>query len=98
MENWKELSRNEVFSKYGRAIEKVDFEMPDGSTADFYVKREGPAAVTLALTPDNKVILVEEFRPGPMKILFEMPGGYVDAGEDPIESGKRELLEETGYR
>jgi 8-oxo-dGTP pyrophosphatase MutT (NUDIX family) len=31
------------------------------------------------------------------KVLLELPGGVVDAGEDPLEGAKRELLEETGY-
>ena len=98
MKKWKELSREVVFEKYGRAIEKVDFEMPDGTVADFYIKRENRAVAIFALTPENDVIAVEEFRPGPMETLLEMPGGYVDDHESPLDAGKRELLEETGYQ
>lgn len=95
--DWKELSRELVFQKYSRKISKVDFQLPDGSVSDFYIKEEGPAVAVVAFTPENQVVLVRQFRPGPKKVLLELPGGYVDAGEDAIEAGKRELLEETGY-
>lgn len=51
----------------------------------------------LALTEDNEVILAKQYRPGPQKILYELPGGYLDEGEKPEVSASRELLEETGY-
>jgi ADP-ribose pyrophosphatase len=98
MKKWKELHRELYFQKFSRKIEKVDFQMPDGSVSDFYVKKEGPAVATLALRADNQVILVEQFRPGPMEVLLELPGGYIDEGEDTVEAGARELREETGYQ
>lgn len=94
---WKELSREIVFQKYSRKIEKVMYRMPDGKESDFYLKKEGPAVGILAITKDDRVILVRQFRPGPNAILDELPGGYVDAGETPEQAAGRELLEETGY-
>lgn len=95
---WQELSRENVFSKYGRKIDKVIFKLPNGQESDFYLTgRDGRVAAVLALTPDNKVILVEEFRPGPQKILLELPGGNVDKNETPLDAVKREFLEESGY-
>lgn len=95
---WKVVARKEVFKKYSRKIEQVNFVMPDGSTADFYLKVEGPVVAVLALTTEQKVVLTRQFRPGPNKVLLEMPGGVVDPGEDPINAAGRELLEETGYK
>ncbi len=94
---WEELSREQVFKKYSRQIEKVIFRLPDGKESDFYIKKEGPATAILALTEDKQVILVKQFRPGPKEIFDEMPGGFVDAGETPEQAAARELLEETGY-
>lgn len=51
----------------------------------------------VALTTDNKIVLVEQYRHGVDSISLELPGGMIDEGEDPLLSGKRELLEETGY-
>lgn len=94
---WKELKRELAYKKYSRRIEEVTFEMPDASTADFYIKREGPASSVLALTAEQEVVLVEQFRPGPQQILLELPGGYVDPNEDPMATAAREFQEETGY-
>lgn len=98
IQKWEEISREEVFSKYGKKMEKVDFKLPDGEVSDFYIKKEGPAVGILALTKDQQVILVKQFRPGPKEILDELPGGYVDENETPKQAAERELLEETGYK
>lgn len=97
IQKWEEISREIVFSKYSRKIEKVIFRLPDGEESDFYIKKEGPATAILALTKENQVILVKQYRPGPKEILNELPGGYIGEKEKPEEAAERELLEETGY-
>lgn len=98
MQNWKELSRELAFQKYSRKIEKVDFEMPDGKVSDFYIKKEGTAVAVVAITKDGKVVLAKQYRPGPMEVLLELPGGGVNLEKETAEeAGLRELLEETGY-
>ena len=51
----------------------------------------------ISLTPENEIILVEQYRFGTEKHSLEPAGGVCDPGEAPLESAKRELLEETGY-
>lgn len=51
----------------------------------------------LALTEDNKVPLVRQFRPAVERVTLELPGGLLDAGSTPEETAKNELYEETGY-
>jgi ADP-ribose pyrophosphatase len=94
---WIETSRELIFQKFSRKIEKVMFTLPDRSESDLYIKAEGVTVCTLALTSDQNVILVKQFRPGPKKIFSELPGGYVKSGEEAIDIAKKELLEETGY-
>lgn len=96
-EKWEELTREITYQKYSQRIERRDYRLPTGQVADFYIRIEGPAACALALTTDNKVITLPQYRPGPDAVLREIPGGRADEGESPQEAAVRELLEETGY-
>lgn len=55
------------------------------------------AVNVIALTKDNKVIMVKQFRFGIGDYTLEIPGGMIDAGEATVAAAKRELKEETGY-
>jgi len=95
---WKELSRKRVYSSFYRSIDEVGFELPDGTKKTFHLLDEHSGTAVLALTKDNMVILTHEFRPGPMRAFYELPGGIVEEGEDALATAGRELLEETGYK
>ncbi|MGB5580677.1 MAG: NUDIX hydrolase [Woeseia sp.] len=59
---------------------------------------EAPDWVTVvAVTADDKIVMVEQYRFGVGQLTIEPVGGMVDAGEDSLQAAKRELLEETGY-
>jgi ADP-ribose pyrophosphatase len=51
----------------------------------------------IALTPEKKILVVNQFRFGIRKTTIEIPAGLVEAGETPLEAAIRELREETGY-
>lgn len=74
------------------------YVQPDGRESDWDVLH-GPRTVALvAFTQDGRGVLVRQSRPGPGKVLAELPGGMVEPGEDVLRAAERELLEETGYR
>lgn len=98
MKKWKKISSKEIFYKYGRGIEEVVFEMPDSRMEKFYLHKEVDGAFVFALTKENQVILVKQFRPGLEDFTLEIPVGGVEENEKPIVAGGRELLEETGYK
>ncbi|NTU66741.1 MAG: NUDIX hydrolase [Candidatus Moranbacteria bacterium] len=97
IEKWKPLESETVFEKYSRGIKRVDFEMPDKKKEDYYIAYGNNSMGILAVTEDNEIVLAKQFRPGPDKVLLEMPGGAIEDGEDIRKAAERELLEETGY-
>ena len=68
-----------------------------GKTHDFFIMHLADGVHVIAVTPDQEVILVRQFRAGSGRDSLETPGGLLEAGEDPGLAGARELLEETGY-
>jgi 8-oxo-dGTP pyrophosphatase MutT (NUDIX family) len=68
-----------------------------GLAHDFYVLHLVDAVSVVAVTEDRRLILVRQFRAGSARDSLETPGGLLNAEEDPLTAGARELLEETGY-
>jgi 8-oxo-dGTP pyrophosphatase MutT (NUDIX family) len=68
-----------------------------GRAHDYYVMHLADAVNVIALTDDDQVVLVRQFRAGSGRDSLEPPGGLLEPEEDPCEAGARELLEETGY-
>jgi ADP-ribose pyrophosphatase len=64
-----------------------------------YVRRRSNrgAAVVIAVTGANELILVEQFRVPLGRRCLELPAGLIDDGEDACAAARRELAEETGY-
>lgn len=99
MQPWEKVQEDEVTKIGWRHLTRKVFMQPDGIEAEYYTKdKPGACSVAiLALTADNKVIVAEQFRPGPEKIMMELPGGGAHEGEDLLQAALRELEEETGY-
>lgn len=53
--------------------------------------------IIAAITADSKLLLIRQYRPALDCHIIELPAGLMDVGESPLESCKRELIEETGY-
>ncbi|MFC5171990.1 MULTISPECIES: NUDIX hydrolase [Streptomyces] len=74
------------------------YVQPDGRESDWDILYGSGTVALVAFTEDGRGILVRQFRPGPGKVLAELPGGMLEPGEDVLHAAARELLEETGYR
>lgn len=68
-----------------------------GTERDFLVAHAPDWVNVVARTPEGRLVLVRQFRFGSNELSLEVPGGVMEAGEDPVGAGVRELLEETGY-
>ncbi|MHB1552275.1 MAG: NUDIX hydrolase [Vulcanimicrobiaceae bacterium] len=79
-------------------LRKDSIELPDGTLIeDYYVRESRGFAIVFAMTPDERVVLVRQYKHGIGRVLLELPAGSIDPGEEALDAATRELAEETGY-
>lgn len=72
-------------------------QLYDGRTATYEQLTRPDSACVLAVTPDGKILITRQLQPAVHEEFVGLPGGIIDAGEDPLTAAQRELREETGY-
>lgn len=98
--HWKTLGETTVFdaAPYLRVTREV-VELPDGQVVeDFYQVHLRPFVSVVPMTPEGRVLILEQYKHGPRRVSITFPGGFIDPGEDAETAGRRELMEETGFR
>jgi 8-oxo-dGDP phosphatase len=79
-------------------LTRASVELPDGVSFEQYVLRLPAAAVVVVLDDEDRVLLMWRHRWIAGRWVWELPGGYMDAGEEPLAAAAREVEEETGWR
>ncbi len=97
-EKWKVLNSEEVYSSQFVTLYKEKLEKPDGTVVkDFFSVKRRDAVFVIALSSDEKVPLVYQYKNGIKEVIYELPAGFIEDNEEPLQAGIRELMEETGY-
>ena len=90
------LTSKEIFNGHVIRVTYDTVKLENGDTSFREVIHHHGGACVLAVTPDDEVYMVRQYRYALGKEIWELPAGKLEAGEDPFEAAKRELAEECG--
>ncbi len=93
----KTISREVLFEGKIIDLHIEEVELPNGHTSKRELIKHPGAVAILALTDDDKLVMVQQYRKALEKVIVEIPAGKLEKGELPEVTAKRELEEETGY-
>jgi len=79
-------------------VDRVSYVLPDGRLAQREVIEHPGAVVIIPVLDDGRICLIRNYRVAVQQELIELPAGTLEPGEPPIETARRELIEETGFR
>jgi ADP-ribose pyrophosphatase len=93
----KTIQTKEIYSGKVVSLQLQEVELPNGKMAKREIIKHPGAVAIIAITDENKIVMVEQFRKALERIIVEIPAGKLEKGEEPVDCARRELEEETGY-
>lgn len=97
MKYWKKISSKYVHENPWYRVRQDQVIMPNGKSGVYNVVETRGAVYIVALNDEQEVALIKQERYTTGIESYEAPAGGIEEGEDPLETAKRELIEETGY-
>jgi 8-oxo-dGTP pyrophosphatase MutT (NUDIX family) len=95
---WDLLDRERIAGFEIFDVDRLRVRSPrTGQVFDRHVLHLPDWVTVVPVTPDGRIVMVEQFRFGAGIVSLEFPAGRLGPGEEPLQGGRRELLEETGY-
>lgn len=93
----KSYATNRIYEGQVLNLRVDDVLLPDGKKGKREIVEHNGGVGVIGVTQNREVYMVTQYRIAAGKMMLEIPAGKLEKGEDPLECGKRELIEETGY-
>lgn len=98
IKKWKTLGSEYLIRRPWLTARRDTVELPDGTVHPEYYVLEYPSWVNvIAITSENRFVMIEQYRHGLADVFTELVAGVVEESEEPLAAARRELLEESGY-
>ncbi|WP_434795082.1 GntR family transcriptional regulator [Streptomyces albidoflavus] len=98
VEPWRIHGERDLYDNRWVKLQLWDVEPPGMESFEHHVVKLHRVAVTAVMDDQDRVLMMWRYRFVPQQFGWELPGGIVDAGEDPASTAVREVVEETGWR
>ncbi|KKE80693.1 NUDIX hydrolase [Oceanobacillus caeni] len=93
----KTIRSEKIFDGKIVQLQVDEVQLPNGKTSQREIVKHPGAVAVIAITKENKIVFVEQYRKPLERSLIEIPAGKLEPGENPMIAAIRELEEETGY-
>ena len=91
------IGSDKVFEGRLISVRVDEVELADGTRARREFVEHPVAVAVVPMLADGRVVMIQQYRHAAGKVLWELPAGLVEEGEEPEECARRELGEEVGY-